>query len=152
MTSISKTVSAGVASGTATGAIAALAAMSLVPELGHPVTLLHFFHDLGFAIFFSLPVGPLAGACAGAFLAWRARRVISFRTLVAETVGLAGGIVGIATQLVIPVAWDLPWLRISIITVSCAAASAALSAWILKSLYWLSLAGPEINKNRIVAR
>lgn len=136
MTTRLKTVGAGALYGIVAGACAALAVMSLVPSVGHPVTLRHLAWDFGWAVFYSSPVGPVVGAVAGAFLYWRAQRLPSFRKIVLETSALAAAGVAALIQVILPVAWELPRVRITLIGALGAALLAAVGTLILKPMYW----------------
>lgn len=136
MTTRFKTVGGGALYGIVAGACAALAVMRLVPSFGHPVTLRHLPWDFGWAVFYSWPVGPLVGAAAGAFMSWRAQRLHSFRKLVLETSALAAASVATLIQVVLPVAWELPRMRITLIGALGAAVLAAVGTLILKPMYW----------------
>jgi hypothetical protein len=136
MTARLRTIAAGALYGIAAGACAALAVLRFVPNVGHPVTWHHLSWDFAWAIFYSWPAGLLIGAGAGAFLYWRAQRVASFRKLVVEVSTLAAAAVGAVTQVVLPIAWELPRLQITLISVVSAATLAAVGTRILKPIYW----------------
>jgi hypothetical protein len=131
-----KTVGAGALYGIVAGACAALAVMRLVPSVGHPVTLRQLPWDFGWAVFYSWPIGPLVGALAGAFLYWRGQRVASFRRLLLETSALAAASVAALVQAALPVAWELPRMRITLIGAFGAAVLAAVGTLILRPMYW----------------
>lgn len=122
--------------GIVAGACAALAVMRLVPSVGHPVTFRQLTWDFGWAVFYSWPIGPVIGAAAGAFLHWRAQRLRSFRKLVLETSALAAASVAVLVQAALPVAWELPRMRITLIGAFGAAVLAAVGTLILKPMYW----------------
>jgi hypothetical protein len=89
--------------------------------------------QLLWGVFVSGPWAPLGGAGVGAFLYERAQRV-RFSRLVAETGGLGAVIAGAVNQLVVPIYWGLPRIRIAIFMVLAVAGLAALGSWLLKPL------------------
>jgi hypothetical protein len=138
MTAKTKTIAAGAVYGTLAGAIIALGVMGFVPAVGHPMTFTRLPTDFQWAIFFSWPTGPLAGALAGWFLVLRGRQVSHFGRLVIETT-LGGALLAAATQLLLPGSWDLPRSDIALIAVPTSAILAALGAVMLRPLYWKRL-------------
>jgi len=81
-------------------------------------------------------IGSLAAAGAGAFLYWRAQRVGSFGRLVLEMGGL-GAVAALAvTEGLLPIAWQLPRLRIGVFSILAGGGLSMLGTWLLKPLYW----------------
>lgn len=136
MTVRQRTVVAGALFGLIGGACAAIAVMWIVPSVGHPVTLRQLPRHFGWAIFYSWPTGPAVGAGAGAFLHWRAQGVSRFWKLLLETSALAAVTAGTVVQVVLPVAWELPRMKITLIAVLAAAGLAAIGTVVLKPIYW----------------
>ena len=121
------------------GHVVGLAVMAFVPEFEHSVRLERLSDDLMWALFFTSPWGLIVGACAGGYLHMRAHRAASFPALVVELVIVASVVSGVATQLVLPVAWNLPRGRIAMIAIPLAAGLAALGTRLLKPPYWRTM-------------
>ncbi|MFA5910647.1 MAG: hypothetical protein WC815_17850 [Vicinamibacterales bacterium] len=101
--------------------------VALVPELEGEST---------WAVAASVPFGLFVGALMAAFLVRRGREVPTFGRLMVETVALAAVLTVGMSQLVIPVAWDLPRFKITILIVVSAVVLAGIASLLLKRLYW----------------
>lgn len=88
------------------------------------------------AVAFTVPCGLIVGGLMAAFLARRGRTVPTFGRMVLETIAVTAVLAGGVSQLVIPVAWDLPRVTITIVIIISAVVLAGVASWLLKPLYW----------------
>ena len=102
-------------------------AVELVSELDRVST---------WAVAAGAPFGGFVGALLAAFL-WRRGRVApTFERLLFEVIALGAVSGAVVSQVVLPVAWNLPRLKITAIVTLCAAVFAGAAALLLKGLYW----------------
>ncbi len=127
MSSAIKTVAAGTSLGLVAAVATAQLVVALVPALEGEST---------WAVAASVPFGLFVGALMAAFLVRRGRMVRTFMRLMVETVALAAVLAVGVSQLVIPVAWNLPRLRMTTIVVASAVVLSIITSLLLKRLYW----------------
>lgn len=107
-----------------------IASVTLIVLFGQPAVL-----RFGWWLFFGSP-GFFVGIGIGILLLRRARRSTTFKRLVLECALTTSVVCGVAVQVMLPIAWDPPRLRIALATMSIAAALGTLAAYALKPLYW----------------
>jgi hypothetical protein len=118
---------AGGAFGVVAASLTALATSRLVPEVAGETT---------WAVTGVVPFGLIAGLVMAGFLRARATHVRTFRRMVLEATTMTAVVAIAVSQMVIPVAWNLPRGAITSVVAFCSVGFGALGAWLLKPLYW----------------
>jgi hypothetical protein len=113
--------------GVMAASLTALATSRLVPEVRA---------EARWAVVSVLPFGLIAGLVMAGFLQLRATHVRTFSGMVLEATALSAVVALVASQMVIPVAWNLPRGAITALAVLCSAGFGAMGTWLLKPLYW----------------
>jgi hypothetical protein len=127
------TVIGGAAGGLLSGALVALVILTLLPG-EHPVAIHDLSKGLGWAFFFGSP-GALLGAAVGAFLYLRARKIRSLGRLLVESLCVCATTSVIAVEVFLPIAAQLPRIRIALLTALIASAVGALGTAAFWPLY-----------------
>ena len=118
------TVIGGAACGLLSGGLVALVILTLLPG-DNPIGIHNLSKGVGWALFFGSP-GALIGAGVGVLLYSRARKVRTLRRLLVESVCVCATTFIVAVQVFLPIAAQLPRIRIAVLTGRIASGVGAL--------------------------